>query len=321
MVKGFRQALLLMLLVPLLHQARAEDIRASAHVDSTKFLIGDWVTVHLDVEHLPGVRLLRPALPDSIPGFELVKADTGAIRQNGQAVLETYTFTLAAFDSGAQVIPPIAVRYRTAGDTSVRSAATDPIAVFVKGIAVDTSKEFRDIKSPLSVPIGFWDIFPYLVALIVLAGIIWLVSYIRKRRARGEPIIPEAPPRPAHELALEALRALGSENLWQRGRVKEYHTTLTDIVRTYIERKFGVIAMEMTSDEILASPDIRALEKPLTGKLQTMLVRADLVKFAKYQPLANENEESLTFAVGFVEETSRPVVTAEASPPAAEVTA
>jgi hypothetical protein len=317
----YRVPLLVLFTAMSLLPLRAEDIRVTARVDSTIYLIGDWVTVHLDVTHLPTVRIERPAMADSIQGFELVKRDTGAVKQDAQSTLESYAFTLAVFDTGTQVVPPVTVHYRTAGDTVLRSVSTEPIAVFIRGVAVDTSKEIKDIKAPLSVPITFWDILPYLAGLIFLGGIVWVINYIRKKRAKGEPIIPEAPPRPAHEVALEKLRAVASENLWQRGMVKEFHSTLTDIIRTYIERKYSVIAMEMTSDEILGSRAIRGLDKPVTGKLREMLVRADLVKFAKYQPAPKEHEESLAHAFAFVEETTRPAVQNDVAVPAGEVTA
>ncbi len=281
----------------------AEDIRVTARVDSSRVLIGDWVILHVDVEHRSSVTIEPPLLPDSIQGFEVIRRDTAAAKRDGDNVLQSYVYTLGVFDSGTQVIPPLPVRYRMPGDTAAQVAQTSPIAVFVRGIAVDSTQEMKDVKPPLSVPLSFRDILPYLIALVVLAGIVWLVLYVRKRRARGEPIIPEAPARPAYEVALEALRALASEKLWQRGMVKEYHSRLTDILRTYIERDFRILAMEMTSDEILGADAIRQLPKEDTALLRDILPRADLVKFAKYQPVQSEHEAAMAGAVSFVERT------------------
>jgi hypothetical protein len=102
---------------------------------------------------------------------------------------------------------------------------------------------------------------------------------------------------------LEALRKLEAEKLWQQGRVKEYHSRVSDIVRTYIEQTMSINAMEMTTDAILSACEIKALNQRNTDELQELLERADLVKFAKFQPLANEHEASMKNAVSFVEST------------------
>ncbi len=300
----------LFLLAPLL---RAEDLRVSAKVDSSSVLVGDWVRLRVTVESRAGLAVEPPTLPDSVKGFEVVRRDTGAAEKNGDNLRRSYLFTLAAFDTGVQVVPAVVVRYHASGDTAAQLAQSSPIPVYVRGIAIDTTAEPKDVKPPLSVPLGWRDLLPYLIAAVVVAGAVWLFLYIRKRRARGESIIPTAPPRPAHELALEALRALESEHLWQRGRVKEYHSSVTDIVRTYIERSLGVIAMELTSEEILAAAPVARLENGNRSMLRELLLRADLVKFAKYQPSEHEHEAAMTTAVTFVTNTSRQAAETDAA--------
>jgi hypothetical protein len=303
MVTKIRSFLVVVILLAVVIPSSAEDIRVTARVDSNKVLIGDWIALHLEVEHRSNIQIQWPVIADSLEGFEIVKRDTPVVKTEGQNVLQTCTFIITAFDSGTKVIPPLAFGYRQQGDTAVKTAETSPIPIFVHGVALDSSKEIKDIKSPLSVPITFAELLPYLIGLIVIGLLIWSIITIRKRLARGEPIIPEAPQRPAHEVALEALRSLDAEHVWQRGKVKEYYSTLTDIVRTYIEKRFPVIAMEMTSDEILSASAIAALSKDRMTKLKDLLLRADLVKFAKYQPVQQDHETSMSEAVSFVETT------------------
>ena len=163
---------------------------------------------------------------------------------------------------------------------------------------------------------------PYLIAIVIIIGLgILLYYYMRKKRLKEMGIFEEIPSRPAHKVALEALRALESEHLWQRGKVKEYYSMLTDIVRTYIERRFEVKAMEITTDEIMSAPEIMEIEKPPKENLQEILVRADLVKFAKFQPLPEENEKSLSLAISFVESTHREPATVETQTNPVEVQA
>ena len=280
-----------------------QGVTASARVDSNKITVGDWLQLHFEVKHPENVSIDWHSLPDSLEGFEILKRESPAIQKNNQEVIETSTWKITAFDSGMFVIPALQFSYRTKDDTAGRMASTSQIPVFVGGVAVDTTQEIKDIKPPLSVPISFAEILPYLIALIVLGGLIWLVYYIMKKRKRGESIIPEAPPRPAHEIALDALRSLEAEHLWQRGKIKEYYSALTDIVRLYIEQKFHVLALESTTEEILSFDQVRSLPPSHTEDLKDVLVRADFVKFAKFQPAPAEHESSFTKTRNFVEST------------------
>jgi hypothetical protein len=301
------------------HHASAQDIRAVARVDSNNILIGDWLRLHIEVQHAAGITMTFPALADSLQGMEIIHRDTPTVKNNGQQVLETASYTITAFDSGTYIIPPMLIHYTVGGDTTRRVAETSPIPIFVHGIAVDTTQAIKDVKPPLSVPVTFADVLPYLIGIAGAGGIAWLIYYIYKKRKRGERFIPEPPARPPQEIALEALRALEAEHLWQRGKLKEYHSQLTDIVRLYIERRFDVLAMESTSDEILSSMVNRGSDKDVLQLLREILVRADLAKFAKFQPTPEENESSLRLAVDFVERTWRPVLEQARPEPAGEV--
>lgn len=281
----------------------AQDVRATAKVDSNHILIGDWFQLHIEVQHPKDVIVILPTFPDTVEGFEVVKCEQPTIRQTDQSVLESLTLLMTSFDSGMHIIPPIPIQYSKLGDTTKYLVETSPIPMMVGGIAVDTTQDIKDVKPPLSVPITFADVLPYLLVIIGIAGIVWLARYIIRKRKRGEPLIPEEPPRPAHEIALEALRSLESEKLWQRGKVKDYHSQLTDIIRIYIERRFKILAMESTSDEILTALVNGIIVKEMKESLKEILIRADLVKFAKFQPITEENETSLTLAFKFVEST------------------
>jgi hypothetical protein len=178
---------------------------------------------------------------------------------------------------------------------------SDPISIEVRGISVDTSKDFKDIKPPLSLRLSWREVLPYLLGAIGAILLVWAFNYIRKKRKKGEKIYqPQVPSRPAHEVALEALQNLEAEKLWQQGRVKEYHSRISDILRTYIEQSMFINAMEMTTDLILSTMQIQALNQTLKDDLQQILERADLVKFAKFQPLADEHETSIKLAMAFV---------------------
>lgn len=141
--------------------------------------------------------------------------------------------------------------------------------------------------------------------LALIAGIYYLMRWIeRNRKQEEEPINPELL-RPAEEVALEKLDAIKAEKKWQDGKVKEYQTELTDVIREYIGRRFDVRSSEKTSDETLkAMKPLLSEQKDLFERLRKMLTLADLVKFAKWTTTPDENEKSLTTAYEFVKETT-----------------
>ncbi len=299
--------------------SHAQSVHVSARVDSNSILIGDWLPYHIEVEHHGNSTVIFPSLPDSLNGFEVVRRDPPVKKSSNGSMLESATFVLTAFDSGMHIVPPLTVQYMNAGDTTKHAMDTPPVVVVVHGMQVDTSQEIKDVKPPLSLPLTLADFLPYIIGAVAIGGLIWLLIYIRKKRKRGESLIPQAPPRPANEVALSALRSLESEKLWQRGKIKEYHSGITDILRLYIEGRFLFAALESTSGEILGSSPIRSLPGDEREALRELLTRADLVKFAKFQPVPEEHERSLRLAVSFVESTWRRVAQQVPAETAAEI--
>ena len=118
-------------------------------------------------------------------------------------------------------------------------------------------------------------------------------------------ILPSEPQRPAEEIALEALDQIKREKIWQSGQTKQYHTQLTDVIRTYIAQRYDFSSNEKTSDEILREMHIRLQDnRDLYNQLRKMLQLADLVKFAKWATTPDENELSLRIAYDFVHQTT-----------------
>ena len=105
-------------------------------------------------------------------------------------------------------------------------------------------------------------------------------------------------------MALEELDRIREEKIWTQGHTKQYHTELTDVLRTYIAKRFGVASTEKTSDETLqAMKPILSEQRELHASLSKVLRLADLVKFAKWQATPDENEQALHIAYEFVNET------------------
>ena len=176
--------------------------------------------------------------------------------------------------------------------------------------SVMAREKLRDtgIYTQKDLPFIFAEIKDYAIygaiGLIIFALIVWLAAwliarYMRKRQAMPRP----APKIPPHVVANKALVELGHRKLWQKGKFKAYYTALTSILRTYISGRWDIGALEMTSDEIIMA--LRDVEMPSASRtdLIAILRTADMVKFAKAEPEAEENEESLNRALYFVENT------------------
>ena len=107
--------------------ASAQDVRATARVDSNSMTIGDQVKLYLDVQYPSTVTVTIPPLADSLDEVEVVERGAPVVKQNGTNVLQSLTFTLTSFDSGMHVIPPLTIRYNSTGDdTTNRTVETAP---------------------------------------------------------------------------------------------------------------------------------------------------------------------------------------------------
>ena len=153
----------------------------------------------------------------------------------------------------------------------------------------------------------FKEIAPWILGIILIAAIIFLIIYAISRRRKNQPLFqrPEKPKLPPHVIALQELEKLKNDQLWQHEKVKDYYTRLTDIIRIYIEDRFGLPAMEQTTHEIVSTFMAKksVLDELSFKDLKEILELADLVKFAKLTPLPDDNHLVLKDAYQFVERT------------------
>ena len=127
----------------------------------------------------------------------------------------------------------------------------------------------------------------------------------------------EIPVIPPHVLALLQLDELESKGLWQQGEVKQFYSEATEIVRRYFERRYNILALEMTTGEVMEQLKRCAMSDGIFTSVQNFLTDADLVKFAKHYPVASENERIIPTARDIVESTT-PAVTAATDEPQQE---
>ena len=293
---------------------QAQPTTVSATMDSTILLVGEQTRLTFTVAQMRGRQVCAPVFSDTIvSGLEIVErlpldtqlADDGLL-------LVSQSYVLTSFDSALYFID--AQPFVDGADTLY----SNPLSLKVVSIPVDTAQHaIADIK-PVYAPPFDWPLF-WLIVLITLGVValavigFFVYRYVKRHAAPSAEVAEPQDLRPAHEIALERLDVIKAEKLWQQNRAKEYHTQLTDVVRDYIARRFGICAVEQTSAEILAGiqPELSG-QKTVYADLKTLLTTSDLVKFAKYKPLVSEDEKSLALAYQFVEATKEVAPDADA---------
>lgn len=256
-----------------------------AEVDTTNIRIGEQFSYKLTVSDTANVIL--PNL-NNLKGLEVV--DSTKIDTIKSSLIRK--FILTGFDSGAFYIPQQQVFIRN------RAYLTDSILINVATIPVDTTKiKMFDVKPVIEEPIIFDDYKHYIpwafLLIAVIIVLIWFLKNRKKSEETPEVVIIKSP----LEEALESLSTLDDKLLWQNNEVKKFYSELTEIVRTYIEKELKIPALEQTTDELISTLfDFNEVEtidtdKGTISKLRDLLQEADLVKFAKSKPLANEIEE------------------------------
>ena len=277
-------------------------IVVSASIDSTMLMLGDQTDLHLQVTHEASEQVQLPAFGESLQdGIEIVdKSAIDTVNLSDGRVQLSQSLTLTSFKDSLFSIEPIAI---TSGEDTFW---TDPLALnVIQPFEVDSSLAITDIKDIERAPIWWWGIIRWILLAIAVFGFIYLFFRLWNKYHTvyqiEEPVDPELL-RPADEVALEKLDEIKAAKIWKDGKVKEYQTELTDVVREYIGRRFEVHSTEKTSDETLREMK-PLIDKDLYARLKAMLQLADLVKFAKWHTTPDENESALMTAYDFVNET------------------
>ena len=264
-----------------------------AQLDSTNIMLGEQTTLTVSgTDQFPTMDYL--AQNDIVPIMQRFDTINGKVQQHT---------LLTCFEEGEHYI-------KLSPNDSLRLTVND-----VTGVDT-TSLDIRDIESYMKEPITFHEVYrvyTFVISVLgIIAFIILLICYfVRRSRLKEmqEEEKPKAPPLPADIKAISSLEKLRVQQLWQQGKVKEYHTTLTDILRTYLAESYGIQSTEMTSDQTLeAFETTSACNADTEALLRQILQTADMVKFAKSEPQPYEHDRSMADAKQFVEST-KPIET------------
>ncbi len=315
----FGKVIILFLLSSHIVMAQQSNISVDSQVDKSAIHIGDVVKYSVTITHAPGVQVQMPGKAANLGAFEIRDyQDHDPQKINGQILLRTDYF-ISTFDVGEFEIPSLTFRYTIPPDTTAHELKTETLKIVVESMKPSEAGDIRDIKAPLTLPsdwrkLMLWGSVALGVLLVIAAAL-----YVWWRKKSGKSLLPQkvAPPRPPHELAFEELTALKTSSLLAEGKIKAYYIRVSEIIRRYIEGRYFIIAMEMTTFELVKRLRGAEAEPKIVDLIHDFLAQCDLVKFAKYWPTADENADILEKAIAIVERTKLVYDTT----PAAEKTA
>ncbi|MFO7977440.1 MAG: hypothetical protein R6U64_02160 [Bacteroidales bacterium] len=293
--------LVLMGVISLMLTSEAQGQSAELIVNPDSIAPGMQSNVILKVTAPRNSRIVFPVLNDTLTAdIEIVSYGNIDTLEVNESVVYTRDYQVTAWQEGFFVIPPVLFEAIDEGDTLLLES--NPSLLEVSPVEVDMDAGLKDIRPIFRVPVTFWELLPYILALFVVLGSAFLIYRMIKKRNRKEQKndIWEKPDIPAHVAALSSLEKLRSQKLWQNGKIKQYHTELTFILRMYVGKRYHMNAPEMTSSEIISKLETHIKNNDILSIVKGILEQADLVKFARHVPGASENEAALEMAIEFV---------------------
>ena len=302
-MKTFRIIILLLLTsLRLCAQVSVEN-----RIDSVQILIGEQAHITVSVTMKEGQQAMFPQYgPNAFltEGVEVLESrDVDTVRLDNQMMRVAREYTITSFDDTLYYLPPMKVKV---GDKEYQGKS---LALKVITLEVDTlhPNQFFPPKDVQNNPFQWsdWSTSFWLSLLMLLLIVVAFYLYLRLRD--NKPVISRirfVRKLLPHQRAMKEIEQIKTERLTQSEDQKTYYTKLTDTLRTYLEERFGFNAMEMTSGEIIER--LRQHDDPKAiDELRELLQTADLVKFAKYSVLTNENDRNLASVIDFIDSTKR----------------
>ena len=297
-----------MIVLPLLLLATAPTLTAS--LDTTATTVGGRVTMHVDVDAPDGWFVEPPAPPSTLGAFRVRSVQPG----EAAGTHRRFDVLLVPTEPGTQSVPAITVVARQGTDAPVE-LSTPPLTVDVASnleppAAADSAAaggpKPADLKPALEAPRDWRPVWLAAATTLLVAALgFLLLRKLRGRRREPEaaPPVPRKPARPAWEIALEELDGILVEGWVERGEFRRQYEAVTEALRRYLENRWGVPALESTTEDLRALLRRSAVPPEVAGRVLSVLGEADLVKFAKARPEAGTTRAAETRVRAIVLET------------------
>ncbi len=311
MMFGYKKIYLILILIYLFIFNFVSDgfgqgnISLSASVDKATITIGDIITYSVSVIRDEDVSVELPSLGGNLGQFEIRDYNIYEPEKKDGKIIDRVDYTISTFEVGEFEIPPVGIRYFILPDSTEQSLKTEVINITVESVKPSEEGDIQDIKPPWEILFNWRPIIiGGSIALIVILLIIGLTIYLRKRK-KGESFLPKKIeiPRPPHEIAYEELKILQNSDLLKQGQIKLYYSEISEIIRKYIEGRFQIISLELTTTELMIELNTTDLSSENVSLFEMFFTNCDLVKFAKFIPGDEENDEIMKSAIRILDET------------------
>ena len=256
-----------------------------ATVDRNRILVGEPVQLTLEADLPPGLAA-GWQVPDSIPHFEFIRKGNLDSVETSSGKSYKQVLTITSFDSGLVVLPPLLM---IAGN---RKLYTDSIRIEVSYSPFDPKQDYHDIKDIIALDNPHVRYIAWIVLAMSLISIFLVIYFIRKKESTPESKQEVATRRTPYEEAIQALEELRKQQLPEKGQVKLYYTRLNDILRLFVLKKLKMATMEKTNEELIMQLRQMKFSAAQFSQLAGSLRMSDFVKFAKYQPIQQDNEKN-----------------------------
>lgn len=283
----------------------AAQVSVEAEIDSVQIFVGQQAHVTLTAHAKDQAKIEFPQFKPTqyiTPGVEvLASQELEKKDQDNGFVARSVVYTLTSFDDTLYYLPPMTVKI------DGKPYQSKSLALKVLTIEVDTTniEQFFGPKDVQNNPFQWSDWSLTFWLSVVLLVLLALCYYLYLRFKDNKPIISRiriVKRLLPHQKALKEIEQIKADKMVASENSKEYYTKLTDTLRKYIEERYGFCAMEMTSSEIIEKLTATQDESALS-ELRHLFLTADLVKFAKYSTLINENDQNLVNAIEFINQT------------------
>jgi len=285
---------------------RGQNVTVTSSFDTSRIYIGDQIGFTINIKQPADLELTLPVFKDSlIKNIEIISGPVFDSTQSADgrlSIIEKYIIT--SFDSGFYQVPPVFAEVKNNEGVKRFYSEYSQLEVMRLMIApADTTAKIYDIIKPYRAPVTIGEIVPWVLIIALAAVLIWaLIRLMKKLRKKKPGVVEVIIKDPAHVIAFRELEKLRNEEIWQKGEIKTYYTRLTEILRQYLENRFGVLSLELTSAETLDALVKTGFKKDTSyNQLRAILTGADLVKFAKHNPEPAENDLHFQNSWSFVE--------------------
>lgn len=284
--------------------AGGQDVTVTSSFDTSRIFLGDQIKFTIIIDKPSALNLSLPIFKDTISkNIEIVSGPVidSSLLHGRTKIIEKYLVT--SFDSGYYQVPPVYAELKNSSGLKRFYSDYSLLEVIrVKIAPADTTAKIYDIIKPYKAPLTVGEVLPWILGALIITAFIWFaVRYIRSHKKSKPDYEPVPNPDPAHVIAFRELEELKEEKLWQKGEVKKYYTRLTEIIRQYLQNRYSVFSLELTTSETLEALLNTGFKKDqLYVRLKTILTGADLVKFAKHKPEPSENESHFQNSWDFV---------------------